>query len=206
MNLILVFFLLFILLILFLLFLYFNRKKSTPIKYKNNGDLDLFLKDLKLYMSHHHPKININYNVVEKIKNESNLEIKEALIIENIVEQFISYNYIKTTQKPLPRDAYWGNYLEKSISSPKLPIDWLKRKEFAWRRDNKCCNRCGKDIQLNEVHNIFVNEIKNGGGYNLENIITLCVDCNKILNAKNSKNNIFSIPLSDKLLMLVKEQ
>jgi 5-methylcytosine-specific restriction endonuclease McrA len=101
---------------------------------------------------------------------------------------------------------YWGNYLEKSISSPKLPIDWLQRKEFAWRRDNKCCNRCGKDIQLNEVHNIFVNEIKNGGGYNLENIITLCVDCNKILNTKNSRNNIFSIPLSDKLLMLVKEE
>lgn len=204
MNLIISILLLFILLLSFVAFLYFYRKKTTPIKYKNNEDLDLFLRDLKLYMQHHHPKIDINYNAIEKIKNEDNLDIKEVLIIENIVEQFINFKYSKTTQKALPRDNYWANYLEKSVSA-KLPNDWLLRKEYAWRRDNKCCNRCGKNIELKESHTIFVNDIANGGGYHLENIITLCVDCNKILNANNSKSRISSLPLSDKLLMLVKE-
>lgn len=135
MNLFLSFLLFFILLITLLIFLYLYRKKSAPIKYKNNEDLDLFLRDLKLYMANHHPKININYNSLEKIKNEHNLEIKEALIIENIVEQFINYNYTKKTKADIPREKYWANYLEKSLSNPKLPNDWLLRRELAWKRE-----------------------------------------------------------------------
>lgn len=204
MNLILVFTLVSIFLIILLVFLYFFRKKYTPKKYKNNDDLDLFLKDLKLYMTHHHPKININYSFIEKMRNENNLEIKEALIIENIVDQFISYNYKKTTKKGLPKENYWASYLEKSLSNPKLPNDWVLRRDFAWRRENKCCDRCGENIELDESHTVFVNEIKNGGGYNLENMITLCVNCNKILNNRNSKTIISSLPLTDNLMMIIK--
>lgn len=200
----LIFTLVFILLIILLVFLYFYRKKPTSIKYKNTDDLDLFLRDLNLYMQHNHPKININYSFIEKMKNENNLDIKEVMIIENIVEQFINFKYSKNTQRGLPKDSYWANYLEKSISS-KLPNDWLLRRDYAWRRDNKCCNRCGKNIELNESYTIFVNDIKSGGGYHLENLITLCVDCNKILNTDNSKNIISSLPLNDKLLILVKK-
>ncbi len=204
MNLILGIFLFFILLISFLIFLYFYRRKLTSVKYKNSEDLDLFLRDLKLYMQHNHPKIDINYSILEKIKDEHNLGIKEVMIIENIVEQFINFKYSKNTQRGLPKDSYWANYLEKSMSH-KLPNDWLLRRDYAWRRDNKCCKRCGKNIDLNESYTIFVNDIKNGGGYHLENLITLCVDCNKILSDNNSKNIISSLPLNDKLLMLVKK-
>lgn len=204
MNLILVFTLVLISLIILFIFLYFYRKKTIFIKYKNSENLDLFLKDLKLYMTHHHPKINIDYSFIEKMKNENNLEIKKTLIIENIVEQFISYNYKKTTKKGLTKENYWNNYLEKSFSSPKLPSDWLLRRDFAWRRENKCCDRCGENIELDESHTVFVNEIKNGGGYNLENMITLCVNCNKILNNRNSKTIISSLPLTDNLMMINK--
>lgn len=200
MNVILVFFLIFVVLIIFLLFLYFYRKKLNPTKYKDTEDLNLFLKDLNLYMKHHHPKIDINYNILEKIKTEHNVKIKKSLIIEDVVNQFINYSYAKKTKQGLPREKYWTNYLEKSLSNPKYPNDWLLRREFVWRRENKCCDRCGKNLELNEVYTLFIKEIASGGQYNLENIVCLCIDCNKILNSK--KENPYLL-LNDKLLTLI---
>ncbi|MBP9490378.1 MAG: HNH endonuclease [Aliarcobacter sp.] len=192
------------LLIACLLPLYVYREKIFSPKYKNNGGFPLFLKDLKFYMSKHFPKINIDYSIVEKTENELNIELRETIIIENVVEQFFNFLYEKNTQVSFPREKQWINYEEKSKSNPKYPSDWALRKEFAWKRDNKCCNRCGTTLTLKETYTSFIKDINDDGGYNLENIIVLCVDCNKILHSTNPKSTISSLVLNDKLMTFVK--
>lgn len=171
---------------------------------KNDEGFPLFLKDLKLYMLQHHPKIDIDYRIVEKTKNEENMEIRQTLIIESVIKQFFNFPYPNETQASIPREKLWINYEEKSKSNPKYPSDWALRKEFAWKRDSRCCNRCGSTININEAYTSFVKEINNGGGYNLENIMTLCVNCNKIVNSKNPKSTILSLNLNDKLMSFIK--
>lgn len=192
------------LLIACLILLYIYREKIFSVKYKNNDEFSLFLKDLEFYMQKNHPKINLEYSIVEKTKNELNITIRETLVVEDIIKQFFNFNYLKKSQDSIPKEKLWVNYEEKSTSNSKYPSDWSLRKEASWKRDNKCCNRCGNTIELKDSHTNFVKEIKNGGGYNLENIITLCMDCNKILNSTNPKNTISSLLLSDKLMSFVK--
>lgn len=156
-------------------------------------------------MQKNYPKINIEYSaIIEKTKNELNLGIRETLIVEDVVKQFFNFEYSKKTQNSIPKEKIWVNYEEKSVSNPKHPSDWPLRKDFAWRRDNKCCNRCGNTLDLKDSYTNFVKEIKDGAGYNLENIITLCTDCNKIINSTNPKSTISSLVLSDKLMSFVK--
>lgn len=192
-------------LILCLLPLYIYREKIFSIKYKKDDNFELFLNDLKLYMSNHHPKIKFDYSIVKKTENEKNPKLRKAIIIENIVEQFFNFSYSKKTQKSVDKEKIWTSYDEKSISNSKFPNDWIQRKELAYIRENKCCNRCGDVIiNVNEASTSFVKDIKDGGGYNFENIIILCSDCNKILTITNEKNALHSLVLNDKLLAFVR--
>lgn len=191
-------------LILCLLPLYIYREKIFSIKYKKDDNFTLFLNDVKLHMSKHHPKIKIDYSIVERTKNEENPKLRKTLIIENVIEQFFNFPYSKKTQESIDKDKIWAGYTEKSTSNPKFPSDWIQRKDLAYRRENRCCNRCGETIiNINEAHTTFVKEIKDGGGYNFENIIILCADCNKILNITNQKNALHALVLNDKLMTFV---
>ena len=54
---------------------------------------------------------------------------------------------------------------------------------------------------LNDVYTSFVRPIKEGGGFNFENILTLCIDCNKVLDSNLQKSaSINSLKLYDELL------
>ena len=191
------------LLIASLLPLYIYRKRIFTAKYSDDG-FSFFIKDLKLHMSEYSPKIKLDYSIIEKTQNEQDLRVRETLIVANIIERFFNHNYQKRTQESVPRDKLWSSYIEKSNTNPKFPNDWTQRKEMAWKRDNKCCNRCGNKISLEAAYTCFVNDIKDGGGYNVENIIILCSDCNKIINSTNPKNTIFSLSLNDSLMIYVK--
>lgn len=193
-----------ILLLICLVVLYIYKNKISLIKYKKDDDFSGFIKDLRFYMEKHHPKIKIDYSIIEKTKNELNVKSRESLVIENIVTQFFNHSYSKQTQAGIPRESHWINYEEKSKSNPKYPNDWSFRKEFAWKRDNKCCNRCGNFIELNNAYSCFVKEIPHGGGYNIENIIILCIDCNKIVNSQITNHTISSLVINDKLISFIK--
>lgn len=191
-------------LILCLLFLYIYREKILSINYKKDDDFLLFLHDVKLHMLKHHPKIKIDYSIVEKTKSEENSKVRKALVVENIIEQFFNFSYEKKTQESITNEKLWVGYAEKSASNPKFPSDWIQRKYLAYRRENNCCNRCGETIiNVNEAHTNFVKEPKDGGGYNFENIIILCADCNKILNMSNKRNALHALILNDKLMTFV---
>ena len=193
-----------ILLIACLLPLYIYRKRIF-IKYKSGGNFHLFVKDLKLIMNQHHPKIKIDYSIIDKTESEKNTRLRETLIVENIIQQFFDYPYKKESQGTVPKEKLWVNYMEKSISNAKYPSDWAQRKELAWKRDNKSCNRCGDKIALDNTFSIFVKDIKDGGAYNFENIIILCSDCNKILHSTNTKNTLFSLAINDRLVLFIEK-
>lgn len=184
--------------------LYIYRKKIFKPR-KRSGDFNLFLKDLKLYLKDHHPKINFDFSIFDKTKDEQDIKIREAIIVEDLVSQFFYAPYEKHTQAPMSKEKLWSGYDEKSASNPKLPNDWAQRKELVWHREHKKCNRCGENITLfKNAYTQFVKEIENGGGYNVENIILVCQDCNQVINSQNPKNTISTLSLHDKLMIFVK--
>jgi len=191
------------LLISFLIPLYIYRQKVFSFAYKK-GSLDFFIKDVKQHMQRNHPKISFYYLIIEKTKDEKDIRIRETLIVEEIISQFFYHEYEKNTQKGLPKEKLWSTYEEKSFSNPKTPNDWKKRRELAWIRDENKCNRCGTQLKMDDFFTTFVKDIAKGGGYNFENIIVLCSDCNKTLNTQNPKNSIASLLLNDKLLKYVR--
>ena len=190
-----------ILLIACLIPLYMYREKVFTTVYKT-GPLDFFVQDLKNHMQKH-PKMIFDYSIIEKTKNEKDIRVRETLIVEDIVSQFYYYKYEKDTQRGIAKEKLWMGYEEKSYSNPKTPSDWQKRRTYSWTRDKNRCNRCGTEIKLEDVYTTFAKDISEGGGYNFENIIILCPDCNKVLNTKNPKNTISSLNLNDKLMNYV---
>ena len=182
--------------------LYIYREKIFSFKYKT-GKLELFLQDIKIHLNKNHPKISFDYSIVEKAKKEKDIRITETLIVEDMVKQFYNYEYEKNTQKAVSKDKVWTGYEEKSITNPKLPSDWKERREVAWNREEKKCNRCGSSINLEDVSTTFAKDIDKGGGYNFENIIILCQDCNKVLHNTNQISTLASLNLHDKLMVFV---
>ena len=180
--------------------LYIYRKEIISFVYKK-GNIKEFLKDVKLHMNKYHPFIPINYSIVKKTQNEKDITVAQTLIVENIVDQFINYKYEKMTQKTVSKDKLWSNYDKNSISFFKKPGDWKARIELAWNRDEKRCNRCGKTIEFNDLNINFVKDIKDNGGYNVENLIILCSDCNKIVNNNSIKPS--SLEIQDRLMFYV---
>lgn len=170
-----------------------------------SDEFGIFLEILESYMKVNHPKIKIDFSVSKEFENETNLKVKKSLMIENVVKQFLNFEYTKVTQKSIPKEKLWQGYNLNSTSNFKYPTDWLKRKEFAYRRDNRCCNRCGKFLnELTDAHTSFVKDIKDGGTFHFENIIILCSDCHKILDYTDKSKGVLHISLNDKLLNLVK--
>jgi hypothetical protein len=186
---------------IFISFILFYATKKPIFSIKSDNKFDFFLKNVSLHMRRYHPKIPIDYSFVKLFKNEKNLKIRETIVVQEIVSQFYSFHFAKTTQEAIPKEKLWPTYVDNP-KTPSYPNDWLQRKEFAYVRDLKSCKRCGKNLlSLNEVYNTFVRPIESGGSYNFENIITLCIDCNKILNSNNQKSStINSLKLYDELL------
>lgn len=196
----LIYIVIFVLIIISAYFLLFKSK----IINKNDNKFEFFIKNIKLYMKRYHPKITIDYKIIDLSKTEKNIKVRKTLIIEDIANQFYSYNFVKSTQKAIAKEKLWPTYIDNPPTSS-YPNDWLQRKEFAYTRDNKSCSRCGQNLlSLNEVYTSFVRPIKDGGGYNFENIITLCVDCNKIIESNLQKSSVInSLKLYDDLLKFI---
>lgn len=192
-----------ILVLISLVILYFILKK-VPFSIKKDDYFDIFVKNIILYMKRYHPKITLNYKIVESTKYEKNTKVRQSLVIQDILTQFYDFNYIKTTQKTLNTQNLWPSYIENPKTSS-FPPDWQQRKEFAYNRDDKCCSRCGQNLfSIKEAHTSFVRDIKDGGSYNFENIIILCIDCVKVIYSTNPKNSVISsLELNEKLLNFI---
>jgi hypothetical protein len=170
--------------IILLIPLYIYRKKVYSF-FTRQGDFETFEENIKNYLHTYYPKIEFDYSIIQKTKMEKDAKLRQILVIEDLVSQFFDFEYELETQKCIHKDFLWSTYEQncKPIKE-KLPNDWSKRKEFTYRRDNCKCKRCGLNIELIDAQIILIRPLANGGGYNFENLITLCSDCNKILNSQ----------------------
>jgi hypothetical protein len=183
--------------------LYIYREKVFPFIYKG-GDFNNFIQDIKLHLKKEYPKVKFDFNIaIEKTNDEKNIKVRETLAVDELIKQFFDMPYEKRTQGTVAKEKLWSSYMEFSKSNPKYPNDWSRRKELSFSRDKGKCDRCGTSIKLTNSSTSFVKDIHDGGGYNLENIIILCSDCNSIVNSKNPVSTIHNLQLNDHLLKFV---
>ena len=192
------------LIISFLIPLYLYRKTIYKKLYKKK-DIKAFMKDCEIYLVSNHPKIPFDFNIEEKYEKEEDSSVKEALIVEDFVNQFVEYNYELNTQGSLPKEKLWGGYEVNSrlIKDNKRPTDWARRKEAAWYRDSQKCNRCGMKIKLTDAQTLLAKQMKDGGGFNLENIVILCSDCAKLIKSDNKQRTAKDLNLTYNLMRKV---
>ncbi len=192
------------LIILALIPLYIYRKTIFKHFYKK-GDIKTFIKSLTIILKQDYPKIPFNFNILEKYKDEKDIRIQETLVVEDFVRQFCNYEYELNTQPSVSKEHLWSTY-EQNCSLRKdnqYPKDWNQRKEVAWIRDNKKCNRCGTELKLSDAQTLLVKQMKNGGGFNLENIAILCNDCTKVLKSTNIEGTAKDLHILDRLMIKV---
>jgi len=173
----------------FLLPFYIYRKRVFKFYYnKNNGAY--FLKDLQIYLKNNHPKINFDFSKIDKINKSNPANLSTLLVLENVAEQFINFEYIKRTQKAVSKDILWGSYEKESNPKNSTANNLLRRKEIVLRRDSYKCNRCGKPIKLDTSMLLLIKDIEDGGTYHFENLSVLCIDCNKIIHSQTPERLI----------------
>lgn len=188
-------------LILSLFPLYIYRKEIYRRLYKE-GDAKSFINDLEIYLKANYPKIPFDFTALKKFEKERDIRIKETLIAEELVKQFTYFEYELTTQKGLPHNMLWSSYEQNSklLKDNKLPSDWLQRKKSAWIRDEGKCNRCGCKVELSNANALLAKQMKDGGGFNLENIVILCNDCSKVIKSSDLEKTRKDLNLLDKLI------
>jgi len=180
--------------------IYIFREKVFKFFY-NSGDFETFLTELKKYINGNYPYIQFNYSMVEKTINEENPKTRQILIIEDLISQYAQYEMNITTQDCVDKSLLWQSYdTDSSPKKDKLPKDWLRRKEIALNRNNSKCLRCGFKIQINDSQVYIIRDIKDGGTYHLENLFTVCNDCNRILNSEDISKTIKSLNINDTLM------
>lgn len=187
-----------------LLPLYIYRQQLYKRVYKT-GSIKAFLKDVEIYLNINHPKMEFDFKVVSKFENEKDIRIKQTLIVEEFVKQFAYYDYELKTQKGISKDKLWNTYMSNSqlLKDNKLPPDWAQRKEVAWNREQGKCTRCGTKTKLVDSNILLVKQMKDGGGFNLENLVLLCSDCTRIIKSENVERTRGDLKIYDNLMKKV---
>ena len=174
------------------------RKKDEP--------LDKFLVFVGLvdtYLKREHPKIKFDYSIKDELQKEDSLKVKKSLFILDMIRQFAEFPYEKKTQNSVNKEMLWSGYGANSQPNPRQPHDFSRRRELIFLRDKATCNRCGNTIDdIKDMLTIFIQDTKDGGGYNVENIACVCFSCYQVLSSDKNYTQIH-IALREKLYDLV---
>lgn len=165
--------------------IYVYRKKIFSFAYKTDGFSE-FVKELKIYLKRTYPKFHFDFSIIAKTSHEKDSRVRQSLVAENIISQLVEYEFERETQSGVSKDKLWIGYDEFSKPGSRKPTDWKKRRELVWQRDNKSCVRCSKEIKFDETITTFVTDFEIGGGFNVENLFSVCTDCNQILNKNDT--------------------
>lgn len=175
------------------------KKKDEPL-----DKFLLFVGLVENYLKREHPKITFDYSIKDELKDEENLKVKKSLFISDIIRQFAEFSYERKTQKSVDKNMLWSGYGANSQPNLKQPHDFSRRRELIFLRDKATCNRCGNTIDdIKNMLTIFVQDIKDGGGYNIENITCVCFSCYQVLSNSDKNYTQINIALRDKLYDLV---
>jgi len=185
------------------IFVFIFRKRIRKFFYRESP-IDIFVENLKQYVTETYPKIVFDFSFVEESIIEKDGLTRKYLIAENIISQYSNItlnpeNYPDTT----PPKLQWNNYIFNSTPHKKrLPADWEQRKIALLDRDNKECFRCSKKIHTGSTQIHMIRTLEDGGKYNLENLVPICRDCEKILSEDSKK--MHHLDIKDNLYDLVK--
>lgn len=186
-----------------LLPLYIYRKDIFKFLYKPSN-FKAFISEVKKYLNTNYPRITMDYSIIEKTLDEKNPKTRQILVVENLLTQFCEFNMPLVTQPSVEKNLLWQTYENDSLPvKDKLPKDWLRRKDTAWKRDNCQCKRCGTKLSMNDAQVYLLKEINNGGTYHFENLLTTCIDCYRILNANDLGKIVKSLNITDNLMRKV---
>lgn len=143
--------------------------------------ITIFIGLVESYLKREHPNIVFDLSFYQKLKEEAdtqNEQVEKTLIIREVVKQFSDFIWEKTTQKSLKKDLIWDGYGINSQPNKKVPIDFSRRKELVFFREEGVCNRCGHIIEkIERAYIVLAQSFEQNGGYNLENLILLCQNC-----------------------------
>lgn len=187
------------------IFVYTFRKPIMRLIYKKTS-LDLFLTRLRSYLEKTYPDIKFDYSIIHESQSEPNPEARKYMIADNMVDQFQKIQ-IDTSKYPknTPKDLQWSSYLFNcEPNKDKLPKDWIQRKNALAIRDHRKCFRCSKQIDIKTIYPKMIRPLEDGGKYYLENLIPLCIDCDKLLSDDPKKKTGF-LTIKDKLYEIVKD-
>jgi hypothetical protein len=185
-------------------FVYTVKKVIIPKLYPK-ATLDLFLSKLKIFLEKTYPDIKFDFSIVGQSKSIEDPNERKLTIADNIFSQYKdlkldSNKFPKTTSQSLQWSSYVFNC---EPNKDKLPPDWVKRKNALIIRDHKKCLRCSKNITIDTINIYMLRSLKEHGKYNLENLISICKDCEKIL-TNNTKKQI-NLNIKESLNAIVQE-
>ena len=86
------------LIIISLIPLYIYRDKIYKKFARSTDDIKYFYKDTKNFLITNYPKINFDFNILDKFNNIKDINLKETLIAEEFAKQFATHPYELTTQ------------------------------------------------------------------------------------------------------------
>jgi len=179
-----------------LLPLYIYRKKVFKFLYSTNSLL-LFLNDIKIYLNETTPKIKFDFSKIDLNDKSLSLDFQKTFTIEEIIKQFINFNYKKETQINISKELIWSTYEIDSIPKKNsIPKDLTKRKDLTLKRDKQKCNRCGKNVKMDTSMLFLIKNVIDGGTYHFENLTILCNDCYKIQNSTNPEKLLNDLHLT----------
>ena len=179
-------------------------KQILKVFYKKST-FDLFLSKLKHHLINIYPNHKFDFTIVQDSEIEKNPDTRKFLIVEDIIKQYEAIR-LDSSKFPqgMPQDLHWSSYAFNSEPNrDKLPKDWMIRKNALLIRDNKQCFRCTKSLTLDTMNIHMIRPLKSGGKYFLENLLSVCKDCEKVL-THDGKKAIY-LDIKDKLKQLIKE-
>lgn len=184
----------------FVLPLYIYKGRVFTLLGLKSDNFQGFLESMKHYLQQTTPYIKYDFSIIDRLHSEPNTLTKELQIIENMCDQFIESTYVKSPST-LGRNFFWASYIPNSKPiRDRLPNDWQQRKEILFTIEDGKCQRCGRKITPNDSYLNIRKPIAKGGGYNIENLILSCSDCNIVLNYKQQPNIRNRLDMYDFLL------
>jgi len=189
-----------IIVLVFPLFIYTAKRKQKE------RSLDIkFAKQLKFFLRKRYPIYTFKFLKVSKDQSQ-NKQIAQVLLVESLIKQFTNFDFKLQTQQGIQSDKLWENYqVNSQANNSRLPSDWRRRRELVWQRDEKVCKRCKRALEFDEVQIFFLKNIEDGGTYEFENMLGLCIDCFKILSAPKETIAWQTLPLYDEMMDFVED-
>jgi len=181
------------------------RKQIAKLFYKKTT-LDLFISKLKIYLEKTYPDIKFDYSIISQSQSEKNPEVRKSIIITNIINHYkqLPFNssfYPTSTPTSLHN---WSSYIfHCEPNKNKLPGDWGQRKNAILTRDKAKCLRCSKHLTVTTVVAHMIKPLENGGKYHLENLVSICKDCETLIT--NNQKKMSHLDIVDDLNEIVEQ-